>query len=376
MMTGMERYGHGGDLITAAELFECAPQDMIDFSANINPQGPPARVMETLQAALNGIVHYPDPAHRSFRKALAAKLQVGADWLLPGNGAAECMALAILALQPAKVGVVYPCFSEYEQLAKQFGAEVVAIYGKEERGYQAEMEQLHRLFVETDLVFIGSPNNPTGMLYERKEWLQMAEWTEETGAVLVVDEAFHDFVCEDRQFSLLTELARFPRVILIRSLTKMFAIPGLRLGYSIAHPEMAKRMKNKQVTWSVNHLALLAGEACLQETEFSASTRRWVAEERSWLQEQIRSRLGWQVWHGEANFLLVRSPVSLAAGELQWHLGKRGILIRNCSQYPGLTAHHFRIAVRTREENQCLVDELCAITVEIVSVRSELKKHR
>ncbi|HZG17271.1 MAG TPA: threonine-phosphate decarboxylase CobD [Candidatus Bathyarchaeia archaeon] len=373
-MTGIERYGHGGDLVTAAELFERAPHEMIDFSANINPLGPPVRLLETLQSALSGIVHYPDPAHRSFRKALAAKLQLGADWLLPCNGAAECMSLAILALQPAKVGVVYPCFSEYAQLASQFCAEVVAIYGKEEHGYQAEMEQMHRLFVESDLIFVGSPNNPTGLLYEREEWLQMAEWTDETGTILVVDEAFLDFVPEDRQFSLLTELRRFPRVILIRSLTKMFAIPGLRLGYSIAHPEMVKRMKNKQVTWSVNQLALLAGEVCMQETEFAASTRQWVAEERGWLQERIRNSLGWQVWDGEANFLLVRSPASLPAGELQRLLGKKGILIRDCSQYPGLTVNHFRIAVRTREENQRLVDELGVITVDHSSGRCDLNK--
>ncbi|WP_134684039.1 threonine-phosphate decarboxylase CobD [Brevibacillus migulae] len=361
MTSGIERYGHGGDLVTAAELFGRAPQEMVDFSANINPLGPPPRLLETLQTALTEIVHYPDPGHRVFRKSLAEKLNVEADWLLPGNGAAECMALAILALQPKKVGVVYPCFSEYAKLASQFGAKVIAIYGKEESGYQPEMEQLHRLFVEADMIFVGSPNNPTGMLYEREQWLQMAAWTNETGTVLVADEAFLDFVPEEKQFSLLAELQRFPQVILIRSLTKMFAIPGLRLGYSIAHPAMVERMKNKQVTWSVNQLALLAGEVCLQEAEFAGNTRQWIAVERVWLQDQIRSKLEWQVWDGEANFLLVRSPANLPAVELQQLLGKKGILIRDCSQYPGLTEHHFRIAVRTREQNQRLVAELCEI---------------
>lgn len=360
-MAGIERYGHGGDLLTAAETFGFAPDEILDFSANINPLGPPERLLSALQDALHRIVHYPDPAHRSFRRALADRLQVSPDWILPGNGAAECLALAILACQPAKVGLVYPCFAEYAQLARQFGADLVACSGKEERAYQPEMAELRRLFEVADLVFVGSPNNPTGMLYERDQWLQMAAWTAETGTVLVADEAFLDFVSADKQFSLLAELQRFPMVILIRSLTKMFAIPGLRLGYAIGHSSMVERMKEKQVTWSVNQLALLAGELCIRETAFEEATRRWVAQERRYLQEAIRNRLGWQVWEGEANFLLVRSPACMPSGELQRLLGQKGVLIRDCSTYPGLSKHHFRIAVRTREENRRLLDELCRI---------------
>jgi threonine-phosphate decarboxylase len=357
-MSWLEQFGHGGDLLTAAERFGFLPEELLDFSANINPLGPPQSVLDGLREALSSVVHYPDPAHRAFRRVLAEKLHVSPEWILPANGAAEAMALAILALQPETVGVVYPCFSEYAQLSKQFGARVTACYGRAERAFKPDMPELEQLFHRADMVFAGSPNNPTGILYEPEELLQMAVWTETHETCLIVDEAFLDFVPPHRQYSLLAQLQRFPRVVLIRSMTKMFAIPGLRLGYALGHPAIIERMKQKQVTWSVNRLALLAGELCLREADYEQRTRRLISSERAYLIEAIESQPGWTVWPGEANFLLVRCPVGLSAGDVQSLLGKKGILIRNCAMYPGLGERDFRIAVRTRAENNRLLAAL------------------
>ncbi len=355
-MKWLEQFGHGGDLVTAAERFGITAAEWLDYSANINPLGPPERVMNALYHGMQSIVHYPDPAHRLFRQVLADRLSVPADWILPGNGAAECMALAILALSPHKVGVIYPCFSEYEALSKQFGAEVLACRSEESTNYKPELKSLYPLFQQTDLVFVGHPNNPTGILWDKDELEKLAEWTEETETFLIVDEAFLDFIPSDQQLSLITDLQHFPRVILIRSMTKFYAIPGLRLGYTIAEPSLIRRMREKQVTWSVNVLALLAGELCLAEIEYEEKTRELIQRERAYLMESIRTQLGWQVWPGQANFLLVRCPEGKTARELQEALAVKGILIRNCSMYPGLTPRDFRIAVRTREQNNRLLE--------------------
>ncbi|MCM3145869.1 threonine-phosphate decarboxylase CobD [Brevibacillus sp. MER 51] len=354
----IETYGHGGDLLTAAQRFGREPGQFLDYSANINPLGMPASVREMLLASLAAVAHYPDPGHRVFRRALARRLQVPEEWLLPANGAAEAMALAILGLSPQTVGVVYPCFSEYAQLSEQYGARVIGCFGKEANGYKPDPAELYTLFTQCDLVFVGSPNNPTGILYQPDELRQMAEWTKETNTWLIVDEAFLDFVEEERQYTLATQLEHFPRVILMRSMTKMYAIPGLRLGYAIAHPDVIAKMRQKQVSWSVNALALLAGELCLQEQGYEGQTRRLIKVERAYLTDSIRSELGWQVWPSEANFLLLRSPEGLSAEQLQARLGKKGVLIRNCAMYPGLTAHDVRIAVRGREENERLMEAL------------------
>ncbi|MGE5703250.1 MAG: pyridoxal phosphate-dependent aminotransferase, partial [Clostridia bacterium] len=266
----------------------------------------------------------------------------------------ECMALAIQALQPSQVGVVYPCFSEYTELSGKYGARVKEIYGSAP-DYKPALEALETLIKDTDLVFIGSPNNPTGVTYEREELHALARASEAAGTWLVVDEAFLDFVDPQEQHSLLTELDTYPHVIIIRSMTKMFAIPGLRLGYAVAQPEVINRMKRKQITWSVNQLALLAGEVCLKEDAYVERTRQLISQERHALQTTLVHEFGWEVTIGAANFLLIRLPEYMTAEWMQDHLGQCGIMIRNCAMYPGLTAQHFRIAVRGRQENERLL---------------------
>lgn len=354
----IEKYGHGGDLLTASERFGLNSSSILDFSANINPLGPPGRVMQALQNQLGTITHYPDPDQRKMKKALARRLGVEQECLLIGNGAAECMALALLAQAPRKVGVVYPCFSEYAQLAGQYGAEVRGILGRVERDYKPDMKELCHLIEWADLVFIGHPNNPTGIVYDPAELILAAEAAGQFGTRIVMDEAFLDFLPEDGQTTLLHDLARYPQLIFIRSMTKFYAIPGLRLGYGVADPKITAGMKGKQVTWSVNSLALLAGELCLQETEYERQTRKLIQEQREQLVSFIGKRLGWTVWPGQANFLLVRMPAEMSSVHLQQWLGNRGILIRDCSMYPGLTGQDFRIAVLDREKNERLMQSL------------------
>lgn len=357
-MGWIEQFGHGGDLHTAADAFGLRQADFLDFSANINPLGPPASVMNLLKDNLSALVHYPDPDHRDLRHALSEKWALPPSSILVGNGAAECMSLAILGLQPRKVGVVYPCFSEYEQLATQFGSQVQACEGRPELGLQPDMGDMRRLFEETDMVFLGHPNNPTGLMYQMSELEMFGRWASETDTYVVVDEAFLDFLPPDNQITLLPMLQDYPNVILIRSMTKFYAIPGLRLGYAMAHSKIIRLMKSKQVTWSVNRLALAAGEACLREDGYEARTRRLIEQERAFLSDSIRLHFGWQVWPGQANFLLVRLPHTMESSELQLRLGRKGILIRDCSMYPGLTPQDFRIAVRTREDNQRLLQAM------------------
>lgn len=357
-MSRLEQFGHGGDWQTASVLFGFQASELLDFSANINPLGPPEEVVRMIREQWASIVHYPDPAHRAFRRTLANRINQDPENILVGNGAAECMALVVQAMSPKRIGVIYPCFSEYTHLAKQFGSTVKGIYGKEENGFKANLDELKELIKEVDLLFVGHPNNPTGITYQRNELLMMAAWASEFDTYLVVDEAFLDFLPPDKQVTLLPDLSQYPKVILIRSMTKFYAIPGLRLGYAIADSRIIKQMKSKQLSWSVNQLALLAGEGCFQNASYEESTRKLIDEERGYLIDSIQNRFGWKVWPGEANFLLIRTPEKMKVNELQYSLGKKGIMIRSCSEYEGLTHRDFRIAVRTRTENDRLLNAL------------------
>lgn len=355
----IERFGHGGDLDTAAAEFGVAPESILDFSANINPLGPPEGLMERLRQELDAVIHYPDPDHRELRKLLAQRLGLDSSSICIGNGAAECMALAVLGLAPRHVGTVTPCFSEYAQLARQFGANVVAAQGGEENGFRAGTAELCDLLERTDLAFIGQPNNPTGLQYDMSTLEAVLERAEETDTYVVLDEAFIDFIPPERQATMLPKLPTYPHLIVIRSLTKFYAIPGLRLGFAAAHPETIGRMKRKQVTWSVNRLALAAGECCLAAGDaYERTTREHTAAERAFLIETLERDFGCRTWPSEANFILVRLPAPWTAERLQAELGRIGVLIRNCSMYEGLTAADIRIAVKDRKANERLIEAM------------------
>ncbi|MEH7119561.1 threonine-phosphate decarboxylase CobD [Neobacillus vireti] len=363
-MAYLEKFGHGGDLLTARQLFQKDFSPLLDFSANINPLGPPPSVIELLKQQLESIVHYPDPAQRVLKQKLAEKYSVSPEQILIGNGAAECISLTILGLQPETVGVIYPCFSEYEQLARAFGAKIKPCNGREENDFKPDRLELFQLIAETDLVFVGHPNNPTGVTYSKAELIEMAEHAEKMNTYLVIDEAFIDFLPPEKQITLLEDLKRWKQVILVRSMTKFYAIPGLRLGYMVADPTMIVKLRAKQVTWSVNQMALMAGEAVLNEKEYEEATIALIEEQRSDVKRAIEQNLGWKVFPGQANFLLVRITTNITAADLQWRMGHKGILIRSCAMYQGLTDHDFRIAIRTGKENQCLIQALIEVSKE------------
>ncbi|WNS40993.1 threonine-phosphate decarboxylase CobD [Paenibacillus sp. MMS20-IR301] len=357
----LEKYGHGGDLLTAAELYGGNSGGFVDFSANINPLGPPPGVLALLRDAVTAITAYPDPGHRRLKALLAEELGVGPDWITVANGAAESMALLLLAVAPRRVGIVEPCFSEYRQLAEQFGAEVLSVQGTSGKDYRASVEAISGLLEQTDLLFLGQPNNPNGVQYPLDELRFLARKAEACGTVLAVDEAFIDFIPEADRISLLPELGAYRHAVLVRSMTKFFAIPGLRLGFTAASPELAAAMSGKQVTWSVNGLALLAGEACLQSGDgYGQETRALIAAERQRLRRGLLE-LGCGVPPGEANFLLLRLPAPWTAAAVQERLGRRGILVRSCAMYPGLTPGHIRVAVKGGADNSRLLVELGAI---------------
>ncbi|MDR0269808.1 pyridoxal phosphate-dependent class II aminotransferase [Paenibacillus sp.] len=349
----LERYGHGGDLESATEVY--GQSVFLDFSANINPLGPPPGVMQELENALPSIIRYPDPGHRGLKERLGAKLGVRSEQLCIGNGAAECMALILLGLQPHKVGIVEPCFSEYRQLSEQFGANVQSVCGTRENGWRTELSEIEGLLKTVDLLFIGQPNNPNGIQYDLGILRHLASEAERCGTYLVVDEAFIDFIPENKRQTMLPELDQYPHTILVRSMTKFYAIPGLRLGYAVAHSDLVQAMTGKQVTWSVNGLALLAGEACLNSGErYERETIELITEQRCLLVSGLRE-LGCEVSEGEANFLLAGLPAPWTAESMQTEMGRRGVLIRSCATYPGLGEEYIRVAVKAQESNRQLL---------------------
>jgi threonine-phosphate decarboxylase len=353
----LERYGHGGDLRTAQEVFGRSADSFADFSSNMNPLGPPKGVQETIARYAETIHHYPDPASRGLKQKLAERHGVPESSILIGNGAAELIDLAVRALAPRVTALAMPSFDEYGDAVRKIGGSVYAMQLRSSNGFVLDEETVGNAIdqSEASLYVLGSPNNPTGRLVDAS----LIRLLLDSSAYVVLDEAFLDFSPEEERLTLVREAAEHDRLIVIRSMTKFYSVPGIRLGYAVGQTAMIASLKRLQVPWSVNSLAQQIGEAVLQDAEFERSSREWLLSEREWLTKALQ-QAGFLATPSEANYLLLKLPESCAwsASQLQLEMGKRGVLIRDASRFRGLDHRYIRVAVKLREQNVELLDAL------------------
>ena len=344
---------HGGDVWQVGEELGIPVSELLDFSANINPRGLPQRARERLErdacdARLLG--YYPDPSARSLRYALSEQLAIPADSIVVGPGAEALLAPILRCLQPQRALVPVPAFSEYRRVCEQNQVEFVP--------FPLVRADLFRLpadcvcqMIESErygVVLLNNPHNPSGALLGRDEVRRIAEI-----ATLVLDEAFIDYAPED---SLVLEACARPGLIVVRSLTKFYGCPALRVGYAVAHPDVVRRIQSLLPTWPITQLAIDALAEAVADREFAEVTLRETAVERERLAERLTA-LGLFVFPSAANFLLLELHAGMpAAAELRVRLiAKHRILIRNCDSYEGLAPGRFvRVAVRSADENRLL----------------------
>lgn len=347
----MMEYGHGGHLRKLASRAGIPAGDLLDFSANLNPLGPPEWYRALVSSRLGETVHYPDPECLSLLEAAASRYSVGKEEILPGNGSSELLYLLPRLFPSSRALIPVPAYGDYAAAARAAGLAVEKMLLKEEEGFVLDPVRLERHLQDGDLVFIGRPNNPTGTLCHADALRQAAR--RHPAATFVVDEAFADFV---PGMDSLTQ-RRPPNVIVLLSLTKFFAIPGLRLGCAVGDPDVIGRMRDIMPPWSVNTLAQAVGTEALKDDAYARRTRELVRKEREALAAALAALGGLTVYPGEANFLLVRLGAgSIGAPQLAGILLKKGIAIRVCNNFDGLDDRFFRVAVRTGEENA----RLCA----------------
>lgn len=323
---------------------------VIDFSANLNPYGPPARVLEGFRDA--DVSRYPDPEYTNLRSRLAERLGVEARHVGIGNGSAEilfCLARAFVRPGDAALALA-PAFGDYTAALAAAGAGIVEEHASEASGFVWEPDAVIGAIerARPRLLFVGQPNNPTGVMLERDSVRRWAAAMPQ--GLVVLDEAFIDFV-EDPWCS----VGMAPNVATLRSFTKMFTIPGLRAGYLVASTAVVEAVAAQQPTWSVGAPALAAAEACLDEDAFVTESRARLTAERRRFVEGLRA-LGVPLIEGAANFVLV--SVGDAAGATA-RLIERGFAVRDCTSF-GLP-EHVRIAVRTPDENAALLDAMAQV---------------
>ena len=336
---------HGAHGESVARFLDVPVEELLDFSQNINPLGAPRGALEAARRALyEESGRYPDLEYTGLRRALAAYLGVPAGRIIPTNGGAEALFLAARAAGTGERALVLePTFSEYAAAARASGMEPVRrVARRREQGFRWDPTSLEDL-EGFSLVFLCNPNNPTGDALGYGEVLEVAARVKEAGAILVVDEAFTDFVPGISVAAMVDE-----GLWVARSLTKFFAIPGLRLGCLVC--DDAGRIQALQPSWPVNTVAAAAGIAAVGDRGFAEASVAEVARLRKDLYEALDALTGLQPFPGAANFLLVRGPHGLS-----WRLARRGVLVRGCGPFDGLGVEYFRVAVRSKEENRRLV---------------------
>ena len=346
----MYQYVHGGDIYSDPSLKK--DKEMLDYSANINPLGIPAGVRHALKGAVAGCVNYPDPFCRELRDKLSRYFSLPAEMIYCGNGAADVLFRIMTALRPKRTLVMAPTFADYEKAALAAGSKIDYFTLSENNGFVVTPEILKAITKRTEMVVLCNPNNPTGKLMDKALLLEVLRHCEELHIPLLIDECFLDFVQDKEEYTLIDQLAGHPGLIILKAFTKIFAIPGVRLGFCLtSNATLMDQLYACGQDWNVSVLAQAAGVAALEETDFLEETRELIAVEKAYLSTQLRL-IKLQVFEGAANYLLIKTTHNYPWLE---KLKKHRILIRDCSNYHGLSEGYYRIAVKTRRDNRKLI---------------------
>jgi threonine-phosphate decarboxylase len=323
----------------------------VDFSINVNPLGPPRSVLAVLSKELRGICRYPEVESASLTEKLATLHDVAPDQVVVGNGSTELIYAIARACRPLRVAIAEPTFTEYLRASLLVGA-AVEHWLAEGRDFDLEPFDPGR----AELVWLCNPNNPTGRLWPAgllQDWIRRQRRT-----LFVIDEAFLPFLEHEGEHSLVAEASAASNIIVLRSMTKVYAVPGLRLGYAVTNATLAQAIRNQLVPWSVNGLAQAAGLAALDDSGFLGTTRAWFKAERQAFDEALGSLAPhWEVIPSQANFSLLRLRQGSSSGLVQ-ALAERGIAVREASNFVGLSAGYLRLALRKAEDNERLLGEM------------------
>ena len=357
----MTQPAHGGNVHKVARERRISVERIVDFSASINPLGFPAAGLRALRSSLKQIVHYPDPDCWQLRQVLAEQCHVDPDMILVGNGSTELIHLLPRALAIESALIIGPTFEEYARALMDAGSVVQYVHAKREERFRPPLQEVLRQLSAKrsrfDALFLCNPNNPTGQVMNRSALCELAEVVERLQGWLIVDEAFIDY-CQDQ--SVVSMLTEHPRMVVLRSLTKFYAMPGLRIGYVLGASKIVDRLKDRQPPWSVNSLVQDASRAVLHDDVYARKSRGFMESERSRFVRGLRSLSGLRVYPSVANFVLIELPAWTSAGVVTDGLASEGLLVRDCSPLPGLTTQMIRVAIRTAKENRRLIAALDA----------------
>ena len=345
----MYEYSHGGNAV-----FENGKENIIDLSANLNPLGIPENVRDAIIQEISNCAFYPDSFSGKLRKKIAEFEQVNPDWIFCANGTSDIIFRLPRATQAKKVALTAPTFLDYKRSSLSFGSEIIQYKLSAANGFILDIGFLETLRMEFPcLVFVCNPNNPTGGLTDLILIKELLDYCQQRDAWLVVDECFMDFSEAADEYSSKVFLESHSNLIILKAFTKLFALPGIRLGYALcANKTLIDNFYFHGADWPVSNLAQTAGIAALDGAEsFIKQTVAYVSTERKVIESEL-TQLGFRIFGSQANYVFLQNTYPF---DLCEELDKKGIRIRSCKNYSGLDNSYFRIAVSTKENNSTLL---------------------
>jgi threonine-phosphate decarboxylase len=347
---------HGANPQRLYEQMELAvPHRIIDFSENVHPLGPPAFLEQEWQELVDLVKRYPDPEAEPFRSAAAKFHGIPVEAVAAGNGAAEIFTWLARRYREKKVVLIEPAFSEYRKSLEAESAEIIAIQLQAETSWQLPLAEIAEAVKGCAALYVCNPHNPTGTLATKEELMELAAACQKTGCELVVDEAFIDFIGEE--CSVVPHLSSFPNLIVVRSMTKMYAIPGLRLGYVMGAQKLIKELASGAAHWNVNALSASIGSRCFAEEEYRKRVIRSAVQERERMTEFLKD-MGCSVTDAAANFLAFRLPDPSQSGRFFTDMLKAGIVLRHTKSFRGMDGQWFRIGMKSADRMEELREEM------------------
>ncbi len=352
----MELPLHGGQLRQIAKSFGIPDESLLDFSANINPAGPPIGVYAELRKALDDpsvLTTYPELKETSLRNALAAYVGVEPENIAVANGFVSLLDAALRALSVRQCRLPVPAFIEYRRTLTNASVEISPAGLNPESGFQYDIEFL--LQGSHDVILLANPQNPTGILHDRKTILEFTRRAAERGITVFLDEAFVDYCSEA---SLVGDVERHPNLVVFRSVTKFFGMPGLRVAYAVSSVNTIARIQEQIAPWSITTLASCAAAVALADKDYICQTLELNEQRKSWLDHELQ-KLSLHVEPSSANFVLFRLPSGIDERTF-WKrmIEEHHIVLRLCRDYEALPEGYLRAAVRSDSENHKLVEAL------------------
>lgn len=332
-------------------------EGILDFSSNISPLGTPKKIIQAIKSNVNDIERYPDSESINLKKRIGRHYGLLQSNVVIGNGAVEIIYTFCKAFisNNTRVLIPVPTFGEYEAAAR-LGSDKISFF--KTLNLNKDVKKLIEKIPKKGCLFLCNPNNPTGVLISKENMLKIIKHAYEKSTVVFIDECFMELNQESDE-SLITKVKNYKNIFILRSLTKSFALAGIRLGYGIGPPEIVSILDKVNIPWNVNSLAQHAGMIafdCIKELD---KVNEIIQKESNFIKEKIIQLSGFQCYDSSTNFLLIKTK--LDSKFIQKQLLKNKILIRDCSTIRGLDNHHIRIAIRTRKDNQQLIKELARL---------------